>query len=69
MSNYVVRCPRCRSDASDIGMFGSYFDIYKCSECATEYCYLCRNSNNGRRCPECEDSDGHHRAVARVAKG
>lgn len=53
MPRYVHSCPSCDRTASDIGMFGSYFDVYACDKCETRYCYGCRGSNNGRRCPEC----------------
>lgn len=69
MSNYVHSCPGCGSTADDIGWSGSYFDIFKCSECGQEYCCKCDDSNNGRRCPSCGDTEGHHRTVASVSKG
>jgi hypothetical protein len=69
MSNYVPACPHCGADASDIGWSSSYFEIFRCSECGEEYCCKCRNSNNGRQCPECGDEEGHHPAVAQVSKG
>ena len=68
MANYIACCPNCKRNASDIGWSASYFDIYECSNCRTWYCYNCRNSNGARRCPECEDTEGHHRTVATVSK-
>lgn len=69
MANYVHHCPHCKSDASDIGWGASYFDIFRCSSCNEEYCCKCDDSNNGRKCPECGDVEGHHATVATVAKG
>lgn len=67
MPNYVHHCPHCRADQTDISWSAAYFDIYECSECAEKYCCKCRDSNNGKQCPECGNAD-YHRAVARVSK-
>lgn len=53
MSNYINYCPGCDSTKQDIGMFGSYFDVYECNKCEHRFCYKCPDSNGGRACPRC----------------
>jgi hypothetical protein len=46
-------CPRCGFNKKAGFFTGSHFYVYRCSECDTLYCYECRGSNGGRKCPEC----------------
>lgn len=65
MSNYFQSCPRCGSDESDIGNWGSYFEIFQCNDCRKRFCYKCTDTNGGRECP-CGSTD--FSVVGRVAK-
>lgn len=67
MPNYISRCPGCHSTKDDIGWAGSYFEVYECGACQHHFCFKCRNSNNGRYCPECKSDD--FSTYGRVSKG
>lgn len=46
------RCPGCGFNAQ-AGWTSSHFYVFTCSKCRHKYCYQCRGSNGGNKCPEC----------------
>ena len=46
-------CPRCGFNKKASLLSGSHFSIYRCDSCKTRFCYECRGSNGGRKCPDC----------------
>jgi DNA-directed RNA polymerase subunit RPC12/RpoP len=53
MSEKMFRCPNCKADGGDVGMFGAYFTIHECSNCGERFCHKCPSSGNGNRCAHC----------------
>ncbi len=51
-------CPSCGHYKASGGIFsGSHFYVHHCTSCGENYCYQCRGSNNGDRCPSCSSSN------------
>ena len=46
-------CPRCGFNKKASFFSGSHFDVYRCKDCGTRFCYECRGANGGRQCPKC----------------
>ncbi len=67
MANYIDNCPGCGSTKNDIGWSAAYFDVYRCRGCGHEFCFKCRDSNNGRHCPKCDSEN--FSTCGRVSKG
>ena len=41
---------------------GNWFWVYQCRSCGRYYCYQCRNSESGKRCPHCYSEHGSEHA-------
>lgn len=48
MSAKMFRCPNCKADGGDVGVFGAYFTIYECSSCEERFCHKCPSSDIGK---------------------
>lgn len=48
----MTSCPGCGYREAS-GLTTSYFYVYRCSKCRHQYCFQCRGSNGGKKCPEC----------------
>ena len=46
-------CPGCGKVVSAGPSSGSWFKVFRCTKCSTKYCFQCRGSNEGTRCPDC----------------
>ena len=52
------KCPRCGHGAGGGIIFrGGFFAVFECKKCRTQYCYRCRGTNEGRKCPECDSRE------------
>ena len=49
-------CPGCGFNKKTSLLSGAYFNVYRCKECNSEYCYECRGSNGARKCPRCSST-------------
>jgi hypothetical protein len=52
MSDFI-HCPSCHARAYR----GGFFNIFQCKKCGELYCYLCPGTNEGKRCPSCDNRD------------
>ncbi len=46
-------CPSCGFNKKSSALSGAYFNVYRCNKCGARFCYECRGSNGGRKCPKC----------------
>lgn len=53
----LIHCPGCHFKGKSSLLGGSWFYVYTCAKCGYKYCYQCKESNNGQRCPACGSSD------------
>lgn len=51
----MTSCPGCGHKAV-AGLTTSYFYVYTCAKCKHQYCFECRGSNDGKKCPECSST-------------
>ena len=61
--NTAARMLEMGEKCDAVAVSGS-FSVFECRDCKRKYCYLCRDSGGGKRCPDCNST--RYNEVGRV---